>query len=311
MISSSSTGLNCIKFYIEDYLVGYIHREFLPQLAKYSSVFVINSDCVRLHPQLGSFEQRTAAVENVMQDLRGSLKALKGWQNEHYGVCVEGHSRALMSVERAASRVLGIKRYGVHINGYTFLSEPSMAPKPPAHVVAGVEAVEGHNELKLSNVPPNLRMWIALRSKSKTNWPGFLDLITAGGLPYSMKALDCAKKEAREEAGIPDGLLENLKPCGTITYAFDDDAGVGAGVAYLYDLELPPDFHPVNCDKEVEEFYLLSPHDVAKLIQTESFKQNCGMTVLDFFIRHGYVDPDENPRLEEWLQLMHYKLPYD
>ncbi len=46
-------------------------------------------------------------------------------------------------------------------------------------------------------------------------------------------------------------------------YAFDDDSGVGAGVAFLYDLELPPTFKPENCDKEVGEFLLLSPHDVS------------------------------------------------
>ena len=60
------------------------------------------------------------------------------------------HSEPLALVERAAAVHLGIKAYGVHVNGY----------------------VRG---------PFGIELWVATRSKDKPTWPGRLDHIVAGG----------------------------------------------------------------------------------------------------------------------------------
>ena len=60
------------------------------------------------------------------------------------------HSQPLALVERAAAVHLGIKAYGVHVNGY----------------VRGASGIE---------------LWVATRSRRKPTWPGKLDHIVAGG----------------------------------------------------------------------------------------------------------------------------------
>jgi hypothetical protein len=63
-------------------------------------------------------------------------------------------------------------------------------------------------------------------------------------------------------------------------------------VLYCYDLEVPADFVPRNTDGEVESFHLLPLDEVARLVaQTDEFKLNCNLVVIDFLIRHGWVDP--------------------
>jgi hypothetical protein len=76
--------------------------------------------------------------------------AVTGWRNELYPVLTSFHEEPLALVERAAAVHLGIKAYGVHVNGY----------------------VRTHQGIEL---------WVATRSRDKPTWPGCLDHIVAGG----------------------------------------------------------------------------------------------------------------------------------
>lgn len=69
-------------------------------------------------------------------------------------------------VERAAAAPLGLRAYGVHVNGF----------------VAGGDGRE--------------RLWVARRSWNKPTWPGMLDHIVAGGQPYGI-----SPTEVREQWG--------------------------------------------------------------------------------------------------------------
>ena len=47
-------------------------------------------------------------------------------------------------------------------------------------------------------------------------------------------------------------------------------------------------------DGEVESFHLLPIEEVAKLIsETNEIKENCNIVMLDFLVRHGFVQPDQ------------------
>ena len=85
----------------------------------------------------------------ILQKLRED-GSLTGWRSESYPVLTGFHSEPLALVERAAAVHLGIKAYGVHVNGY----------------VRGASGIE---------------LWVAKRSRSKPTWPGKLDHIVAGG----------------------------------------------------------------------------------------------------------------------------------
>ena len=88
-------------------------------------------------------------LAGVLQELRED-GALTGWRSESYPVLTSFHSEPLALVERAAAVHLGIKAYGVHVNGF----------------------VRG---------PSGIELWVATRSKDKPTWPGRLDHIVAGG----------------------------------------------------------------------------------------------------------------------------------
>ena len=100
--------------------------------------------CSKWHSSLTS-----VGCAGIMQKLRED-GSLTGWRSESYPVLPAFHSEPLALVERAAAVHLGIKAYGVHVNGY----------------VRGASGIE---------------LWVARRSRSKPTWPGKLDHIVAGG----------------------------------------------------------------------------------------------------------------------------------
>jgi len=89
-------------------------------------------------------------------------------------------------------------------------------------------------------------------------------------------------------------------PVGVVSYNRVARRGYRPDVLYCYDLELSADFEPRNTDGEVESFSLLPLEEVARLVrETDEFKLNCNLVIIDFLIRHGFLRPDE----PEYLQL--------
>lgn len=82
--------------------------------------------------------------------------------------------------------------------------------------------------------------------------------MVGGGLSVGYTVNETAVKEAQEEASIPTELLKNLKAAGTVSYFFHNERGLSPNTEFVFDLELPIDFKPVNSDGEVDEFNLVS-----------------------------------------------------
>jgi hypothetical protein len=62
---------------------------------------------------------------------------------------------------------------------------------------------------------------------------------------------------------------------------------------YCYDLDLPPGFEPRCQDGEVQAFYLWPVRRVLETVRDGSeFKLNCNLVIIDFLVRHGYIDQD-------------------
>ncbi len=75
---------------------------------------------------------------------------------------------------------------------------------------------------------------------------------------------------------------------------------------YVFDLELPAYFTPHNADAEVEEFYLWPVEKVMTIIrETQEFKFNCALVMIDFLIRHGFIPPDDADYLQLLVGLRH------
>ena len=61
-----------------------------------------------------------------------------------------------------------------------------------------------------------------------------------------------------------------------------------------FDLELPADFRPANADGEISDFYLWPMDRVIETVRdTDDFKFNCALVVIDFLIRHGFIGPGD------------------
>jgi 8-oxo-dGTP pyrophosphatase MutT (NUDIX family) len=253
--------------------LGSVTPAFAAHLAPHTDVFRVTDQEVALVDALKTYDQRTAAVERVLKALHKS-GAVPGWRDERYRVCTSFSAPPLFAIDRGSVPLLGVRAYGVHLNGY----------------------VRDRN---------GLRMWLGRRSRDRTIEPGKLDQIVAGGQPAGLGVVENLIKESAEEASIPAALAAQAKPAGALFYTIERPEGLRRDVLFIYDLELPADFVPHNDDGETESFELLPIEEVAAIVrETDDFKFNCALVVIDFLIRHGLIGPDE-PGYAEIVAIMH------
>ncbi len=247
--------------------IGWVRPDMAAHLARHADVFAVEDSRVTLDPSLTDFASRSAAIARALADLRDG-GAISGWRGELYPVKTAFAAKPLFQMERAAVPRLGVRAYGVHMNGY----------------VRRGGAIE---------------MWIARRSRAKPTFPGMLDNMVAGGQPIGIGLADNLVKECGEEAGIPPALARRAVPVGAISYIKEVDEGLKPDVQFCFDLELPADFVPRPVDGEIESFHLMPLDEVARLVaQTREFKFNCNLVAIDFLMRHGFISPEDPDYLE-------------
>ena len=247
--------------------VGLVKAASAEALASFPEIFRVCPDGVDLDARLRSGEERTEAVAQALRELyRQGL--VQGWRDEPYPVAERPAAPALMLIERAAVPLFGVYGAGVHINGYVG---------------------RGHD----------MRMWIGRRSLDKPTAPGKLDQIVAGGKSAYHSIRDTLLKESAEEANIPADVAKRACSVGAITYCSERPEGLRRDVLYNFDLELPSDFVPENTDGEINEFYLWPIKHVIEIVRdTDEFKFNCALVVIDFVIRHGFLSQDDPEYLD-------------
>lgn len=251
-----------LPWFVDNQPVGRIRTAFAGLLARWPEVFSVTKDRVDLASGLDSFKSRTAAVAGVLDQLvaEGAVSHLQG---EPYGVTPSVPERSLLCMDRAAAPYFGIRAFGQHLNGF-------------------VREGDG------------LKLWVARRSADRRNFPGKLDNLVAGGLPHGISRHDNLLKECWEEAGIGPDLALYARPVGAVSYNAETSAGFKPDTLYCYDLELPGDFIPHCTDGEVETFYLWPVEEVMEIVRdTNEFKLNCNLVVIDFMIRHGHIGPED------------------
>ena len=227
-----------------------------------------------------------AALKRVLDDARakGSFAVLRGWRNELYPIL--GHDYALQ-MERSGCALFGILTFGVHMTGF----------------------VQTEKDMKI---------WIPRRSRTKSTYRGMLDNMVAGGISVGEQPFESLIREAAEEASLEEELIRNgARACGTVSYFLERDERAGGEIGlcqpeiqYVYDIRLPESVVPKPSDDEVEEFYLMSIEEVQQALFRNEFKPNCAVVMLDFFVRHGIVTPENEPRYLELVSRMHRTLPF-
>lgn len=257
---------NFLPFCVADTRVGCVKPAFAEWLARWPEVFHVDERGVKLASNLDSHnvpaDERTRAVDEVLQRLR-EQGCIDGWRDEPYPVNRRWSETPFLLIERAAVPLFGVRGYGVHMNGF----------------------VRDADELK---------MWIARRSLDKPTGPGKLDQMVAGGQPADIGLYDNMMKECQEEAGIPLHIAHHARAVGAISYVLETSSGFRPDQLFNFDLELPLDFTPVNTDGEVDAFYLWPLQQVVETVRdSDAFKFNCALVIIDFLVRHGYIDADE------------------
>lgn len=254
-------------FVVDAQRVGWIARELAPTLAEFTGVLEVTPEAVQLCAGLSSFEQRSAALADVLREL-AARGVVRGWRDELYPVATSFGAAPKLQMERAAIPLFGVRAYGVHMNGF-------------------VRREDG------------LHMWIARRSRDKPVYPGLLDNLVAGGQPIGVGLFDNLVKECAEEADIPASLSRQARAVGLISYCLEEPDGLSPDVQFCFDLELPRDFVPSNTDGEVDAFYLWPIERVAELVRdTRELKLNVNLVILDFLIRHGLLGPEHPDYVE-------------
>jgi hypothetical protein len=253
-----------LPFRVEDVGVGSVRPEFARRLATWRGVFRLAQGCLRLAPDLDRpgtpAQARSAAVAEVLEHLRGEGE-IPGWRGELYPAAPGWGARPLLLIERAAVPRFGVTGYGVHLNGY-------------------VRSASG------------LALWVARRSADKPTDPGKLDHLVAGGQPAGMGLLENLVKECREEADLRPHLAHRAVATGMVRYICEVPGGLRPDVVFTFDLELPASFRPRNRDGEVASFELWPVEQVAEILrETDDFKFNCALVLIDFLARHGLLDP--------------------
>lgn len=250
-------------------LIGRFRHAFAGRLAAWPEIFGMEDGRVRLREGLGGYEGRSQALAGVLEALveDGGHPYVLG---EPFPVTPAGRGEALFEIDRSAASLFGIRTFGQHLNGY---------------VMDGGE----------------MFMWVAKRASDRRTYPGMLDQMVAGGVPAGLSLGENLCKECWEEAGIPESLVKGAVPVGALSYNIDNAKGYKYDILYCYDMELPSDFIPQCTDGEVEGFRLEPIGEVMReVLETDRFKPNCNLVVIDFLLRHGFIGPEHG----EYLDLM-------
>ncbi len=192
-----------------------------------------------------------------------------------------------VSMDRSSINLFGIVAQGAHMTVYTRTAE-------------------------------GMKFWIPRRNASKSTWPGMLDQAVAGGIAVGESPLECIVREAEEETGLdPEFVRTNIVEAGAVTWfnVADEKAGgeiglMNPGVLYVYDLQVGEDvvFQPV--DGDIQSFHLMGVEEVKAAMRGGQFKPSCATVMVDFFVRHGLITPENEPDYVEIVSRLHRKLPF-
>ncbi|WP_309683138.1 NUDIX domain-containing protein [Polaromonas sp.] len=240
-----------VPLYVGPAMVGSVEPDFLDQVvssATRPSPMELRREthregvCWRL---LGEPTGAMALLANALRD-----SGLAGvWRDEQLGV-TDLQGQRVGSIERAAVRPLGITTHAVHLVGTS----------------------------------PDGRIWVQQRALNKANDPGLWDTLV-GGMVASVDTTETAlKRETWEEAGLHLSELDAVAHRGRVTVSRPSPDGRGAG--YLqehvdwFTATVPSCLNPVNQDREVAQFALLSQDELVLWLEQDLFTVEAALVLM-------------------------------
>jgi 8-oxo-dGTP pyrophosphatase MutT (NUDIX family) len=235
-----------------------------------------------------TLEARRDAIDRLLSAERekGTFRVLERWRGERFPI-FRPNRELIVDLERSASGLFGIVTYGVQLITYR-------------------EDEDG------------LFIWAARRSPIKTLYPNRLGVTVGGSLPAGETPYECLIREAHEEAGLESQLVEShAKSAGTISYVTSSETKTTSGgesgliraeIQYIYDMKVGKDVIPAPHDMEASSINLYSVNEIKKALDDGDFTPANACLILDFFIRHGLVTFENEPRYNEIISRLHRPL---
>lgn len=254
--------------------LGWITPERADALLSFAAVFTPTSrhlaskhKGVTFVADLATPAARSAAVAAIIPGLPRPLFAKP--RRELYGIKNHWAEAQAFRLDRGLVPAFGARAYGVHLNGYVR---------------------RGHKLAPLRG--DDVSLWIGTRALDLRVEPGKRDNMVAGGQPADLSLMDNLIKECGEEAHLDPALAGRAKPASLVSYAFDAAEGLRADTLFCYDLAVPEGVTP-QPSEEITRFDLMPIGDVLALVRdTDTFKFNVGLVILDFAMRHGLIGPE-------------------
>lgn len=255
-------------FVVGDIQVGWLTGARAQVVLQYPEVFVESAAGIAMAPGLSTAEDRTNALAGVAPQLVSSGLFRPG-TGEMYGVKNQWREPALLHMDRMLVPAFGARAYGVHLNGW----------------------------LVKDGAP---YLWIGTRAADRIVEPGKLDNMVAGGQPAALSLTENLIKEAGEEAGLSADLARTARAVSVISYCFETANGLRNDTLFCYDLDVPDDVMPRNTDGEISGFELMALPEILALVRdTERFKFNVNLVIIDFALRHGALTAENTPDYEK------------
>lgn len=212
---------------------------------------------------------RSAAIAGAFAALQQAGLGVPA-RGELFPVVEDWGQPVLATVDRAACALFGFRSFGLHVHGLVQESERTS-------------------------------MWIGRRGLDRGLAPGALDNMIAGGQPAGLSLMENLVKEAAEEASLPEAIARTARPVGAVAYRQDQPggpdgfpSGVKRDTLFVYELSLPANIRPEPADSEVSGFALWpAERALARTAETDDFKFNVPLTLIEFGLRHGLITPDD------------------
>lgn len=250
----------------EESLIGWVSPELLPFLKTPSCRIFLD---IETHPGFSIISLPAGKNLEKLSDTLINLNCFTPF-HEYFDIRT-GNGDVIGRIDRGLIPLIGAEAEGIHLNG-----------------------------LVIKNDVPYL--WVATRSRNKRLDPGKLDHLVAGGMSAGLTPKQTLIKESIEEAALAEHYSSKAQKTALLRYAMQRPEGLRRDRIHCYDLLLPEDFLPHATDKEVENFQLLTLEEVFKRVRdTDDFKFNVNLVLIDLFLRYGFFTGHEERSLRHAL----------
>ncbi len=93
-------------------------------------------------------------------------------------------------------------------------------------------------------------------------------------------------------------------------FCVKEDGQLEPSVKYVYDMEVEEHIEPRPSDNEVEGFRLMTVDEVKEKLLEGRYKPMSAMVIIDFFVRHGILNVQNEKDYAEIVTRTHRYLPF-